>query len=449
MWKLFFKLVRRGVCLLLFLSAELSAQEKWTLEQCIGYALEHNVDIKQAELSSQIKDISVNTARNSILPSVTSSLGHTNYFGRGPSRDGTYTDNSQMSSNLSLSAALTLFSGFRIKHDIKSKTFDFQASLKDLESTRDNVSLNITSLFLQVLLCRELVHIAENQVNLSRELVDRNELLVKTGKSLRSQLLESKSLLAKDRLTLIQRENELKSALLNLSQAINWKDTTRFDVFDPELDSLSIYSPISNQDVTRVYEYALKNRSNIKAEKLRLQSSMYNLSVAKSARYPQVSLSGGYSNSYYYSFVTGYNNVDFVTQLKNNGNEYIGINISIPIFNRLSTRNQIRTAQTSLRMQELVLDNIRNSLRKEIEQACQNADAALQKYLTAIESWNAATETFRYTAELSKTGRATVYDYNNAKTDMERSESEMVQSKYELIFSRKILDFYAGIPLVK
>ena len=298
MWKLFFKLVRRGVCLLLFLSAELSAQEKWTLEQCIGYALEHNVDIKQAELSSQIKDISVNTARNSILPSVTSSLGHTNYFGRGPSRDGTYTDNSQMSSNLSLSAALTLFSGFRIKHDIKSKTFDFQASLKDLESTRDNVSLNITSLFLQVLLCRELVQIAENQVNLSRELVDRNELLVKTGKSLRSQLLESKSLLAKDRLTLIQRENELKSALLNLSQAINWKDTTRFDVFDPELDSLSIYSPISNQDVTRVYEYALKNRPNIEAEKLRLQSSMYNLSVAKSARYPQISLSGGYSNSY-------------------------------------------------------------------------------------------------------------------------------------------------------
>ena len=141
--------------------------------------------------------------------------------------------------------------------------------------------------------------------------------------------------------------------------------------------------------------------------------------------------------------------MDFVTQLKNNGNEYIGINISIPIFNRLSTRNQIRTAQTSLRMQELVLDNIRNSLRKEIEQACQNADAALQKYLTAIESWNADTETFRFTAELSKTGRATVYDYNNAKTDMERSESEMVQSKYELIFSRKILDFYAGIPLVK
>ena len=150
---------------LLFLPSGSPAQEKWTLGKCIGYALDNNVEIKQASLSSKIRDISVSTAKNSRLPNLSSSLGHTNYFGRGPSRDGTYTDNNQMASSLGLTAGLNVFSGFRTKHDIKSKVFDLQASLQDLEYAKDNVSLNITSLFLQTLLCKELVKMRKVRSN--------------------------------------------------------------------------------------------------------------------------------------------------------------------------------------------------------------------------------------------------------------------------------------------
>ncbi|MBC5617555.1 TolC family protein [Alistipes hominis] len=448
MSKLPIRSVYLSLCLL-FLSSGSSAQEKWTLGKCIGYALENNVEIKQASLSSKIRDISVSTAKNSRLPSLNSSLGHTNYFGRGPSRDGTYTDNNQMSSSLSLTAGLTVFSGFRTKHDIKSKVFDLQASLQDLEYAKDNVSLNITSLYLQTLLSKELVKMAEGQVELSEGLVRRSELLIQTGKGLKSELYESKALLANDKLTLVQRNNDRNTALLNLSQALNLKSDQNFDIADLEDDLLQGIPVDPNRDVEQVLAHALESRPNIQAEKLRLISSRYNLSVAKAARYPQISLNGGYSNSYYYSFVSGYNNVAFATQLKNNGNEYIGLSVSIPIFNRLATRNQIRTAQISVRIQELALFNVQNSLRKEIEQSHQNVAASYQKYLTSIESLEAAREAFRYTAELTTTGRATIYDYNDAKTRLEKSESEMIQSKYEFIFSRKILDFYRGVPLTE
>lgn len=261
---------------------------------------------------------------------------------------------------------------------------------------------------------------------------------------LESELLESKASWAQDKLNLTQNNNNLSMALLELSQALNRKSSAGFDVAEPSGDELlkTALHSLRSYDTTLLFS-RIDDRPEIRSASLNLQSSWHNLRIAQAARYPSVSLSGGYSNSYYYSFVTGYNNAAFRQQLKNNGSEYVGINLSVPIFNGLATRNQIRASRINIKLQEAVLDETKMALRKEIETALQNAENAYQKYLSAQESYKAASESFRYENEKMKVGRSTVLDYNNAKTKMEKSESDMIQAKYEVIFNCKILDFYA------
>ncbi|MFR5871813.1 MAG: TolC family protein [Alistipes sp.] len=334
-----------------------------------------------------------------------------------------------------------------IKHDIAGQKFSLQASLKDLERAREDVSLNVTSLYLQVLLNKEMVKVAENQVELSRQQVERSELLVKNGRNPESDLYESKALLANDEMNLTQSRNTLLLSLLDLSQALNLENKDGFDIRMPDLGNITIASMSRMETPGTVYDYAVGNRPRILAEQLRLKSSEKALLSAKSAFYPSISLGAGYSNGYYFSIYEGARNAAFFNQLKNNGSEYIGLSINIPIFNRNATRNNVRMAQNNIRIQELAITEAQLALRKEIEQSYYSADAAYQKYLSAEKSLAAAREAFRYQKEKADAGRSTIFDYNDAKTRMEKSESDMVQAKFNFIFSRKILDFYAGQPL--
>ena len=431
----------------LSVSASAQPKEDWTLQQCIDYAIENNISVKQFQISSNNQELRLNTTRNSRLPNVGINLSENASFGRGPGRDGTTVDHTQLSTSLGASASVTVFEGMRIKHDIAGQKFSLQASLKDLERAREDVSLNVTSLYLQVLLNKEMVKVAENQVELSRQQVERSELLVKNGRNPESDLYESKALLANDEMNLTQSRNTLLLSLLDLSQALNLENKDGFDIRMPDLGNITIASMSRMETPGTVYDYAVGNRPRILAEQLRLKSSEKALLSAKSAFYPSISLGAGYSNGYYFSIYEGARNAAFFNQLKNNGSEYIGLSINIPIFNRNATRNNVRMAQNNIRIQELAITEAQLALRKEIEQSYYSADAAYQKYLSAEKSLAAAREAFRYQKEKADAGRSTIFDYNDAKTRMEKSESDMVQAKFNFIFSRKIIYFYAGQPL--
>ena len=411
----------------LSVSASAQPKEDWTLQQCIDYAIENNISVKQFQISSNNQELRLNTTRNSRLPNVGINLSENASFGRGPGRDGTTVDHTQLSTSLGASASVTVFEGMRIKHDIAGQKFSLQASLKDLERAREDVSLNVTEL--------------------SRQQVERSELLVKNGRNPESDLYESKALLANDEMNLTQSRNTLLLSLLDLSQALNLENKDGFDIRMPDLGNITIASMSRMETPGTVYDYAVGNRPRILAEQLRLKSSEKALLSAKSAFYPSISLGAGYSNGYYFSIYEGARNAAFFNQLKNNGSEYIGLSINIPIFNRNATRNNVRMAQNNIRIQELAITEAQLALRKEIEQSYYSADAAYQKYLSAEKSLAAAREAFRYQKEKADAGRSTIFDYNDAKTRMEKSESDMVQAKFNFIFSRKILDFYAGQPL--
>lgn len=431
---------------LALLSLRAGAQDPWTLDRCIDYAIENNISVQQTKLRSDNQAIQLNTAENSRLPGVNASLGTGMNFGRGIGEKNVYENKTTSNSSLGISAGASLFEGGRIRHTIAGRRLDLQAALKDLERAREDVSLNITSLYLKVLFNKELLKVAESQVELSKGQLERSEQLFKSGKNPESVVFESRALLAKDELSLTQSRNALTLSLLDLSQALNRESVDGFDIRVPELDEITLTAMGQMEKPDAVYGYAVENRPGIQAEKLRVQSSEKNLLVAKAARYPQISLGASVNDNFYYNIGPGQNKA-FFKQLKDNLGEGVSLSVSIPIFNRLSTRNSIRSSQIAIQNQHLALLESQQALRKQIEQAYYTAEAAFQKYLSAVKSLEAAREAFRYEEEKAAAGRSTIFDFNDAKTRMEKSESDMVQAKFEFIFQRKILDFYAGEPL--
>ncbi|MEG1934413.1 MAG: TolC family protein [Rikenellaceae bacterium] len=424
-----------------------TSQTLWSLTDCIEYAQKNNISVQQRALNVEDEQVQLSTARYNRLPDLNASLSANASFGRGLSRNNTYVDANQVSGSLGVSASMPIFHGMRINEQIKSSKLNLAAAVQDLERVREDLSINVMTLYLQVLFNKELVGVAQKQLSLSSLQTERSRQLVATGKSPESAIYESVALQAKDELNLTQSRNELMLSLLNLRQALNREDTIDFDVQVPILDSLTIASMIGLSSPNAVYDYAVENRPHVKAEQLRLQSSETSVRIAKANLYPSISLSGGYGTNLYKSYITGALTNDFWFQFANNGNEYVGLSVSIPIFNRLSTRNNIRSAKISMHNRSLALVDAKQALRKEIEQAYYNANAAYDKYQFAGKALVSARVAFTYEQNRAEAGRSTIFDYNDAKTRMERAESELIQAKYDFIFRSKILDYYKGIPI--
>jgi len=444
--------MKHGILIIaLCLASPLFAQEEpaapapgqlWSLDDCIGYAQRNSIDVRQRALQIERSEVELSTARWSRLPGVSASIGANASFGRAITSDNTYKDNNQTSGSLNVSGSLPLFQGFRINREIEGCKLDLAAAVQDLERAREDVAVNVMTLYLQVLFNKELVGVAERQLALSTQQAARSSALVAEGKQPESARYESDAMRANDELALTQARNNLRLALLDLSQALNRESAAGFDVVVPRLDSLSIASLHALGSTDEIYAYAAEYRPRIRAERIRLESSENAVRMARSALYPTLSVSGGYGTSVYDGDPDS-----FWSQFRHKSSEYVGVSMSIPIFNRRATRNNIRTAQIAVRNQQLAVVNAEQSLRKEIEQAWVNADAAYAKYGSARSALASARIAFAYEEQKAAAGRSTLFDFNDAKTRMEKAESDLVQAKFEFVFRAKILDFYRGVPL--
>lgn len=434
------------VCLAVVGIIPVQAQEGWTLKQCIDYAVEHNINVRQQVLEKQNQELNVNTAQFSRLPDLNVGMGQNFYFGRGPGRDGTYQDQSQASSSLNVSTSIPVFSGLRIWNQVEVKKLDLQAAVEDLNKAKEDLALNVTSFYLQVLFNKELWLIAQEQVKLSGEQVKKTEVLVVNGKNPESELYEAKASLANDETSLTQAANTLKLSLLDLSQLLNLTSVEGFDVVMPDMAEAVIRESANLLAPTEVFAYSVNNRPVVKASEYKLQSSIRNLRVVKAAYYPQLSLGASYSNSYYhtYNLEPGSSNTAFSEQLRVNGSESVGLNLSIPVFNRMSTRNQVRSARIAIENQQLMLDQVKQTLYKEIQQAYYNAVAAHDKFRSSGKSVEASQLAFKYEEQKYAAGKSTSFQFNDAKTRLVKSLSEQAQAKYDFVFRSKILDFYNG-----
>ena len=215
------------------------AQKSWSLKECIDYAIDNNIDIQKYMLEKESREINLNSAQMSRLPNVNAGVGENFGFGRSADRDGVTRDNSSSNTSFSISTGVPVFTGFRIPNEIALQKFELAAAIEDLSKAKEDLSLNITSYFLQTLLYKELLLIAQDQVALSQEQVVKTDILVKAGKSPLSELADINAQLAKDQLTLTENINNVKISLLTLSQMLNLEDEHGFDIEMPDFDSLS------------------------------------------------------------------------------------------------------------------------------------------------------------------------------------------------------------------
>ncbi len=414
----------------------------WTLAQCIDYALENNLTIKRSGLSVEQKEISLNTAENSRLPGVSASSGQNFSFGRGLTADNTYANTNTTSTSFSVGADVPVFNGFRIKHNIELSKLDLAAATADLEKARDDIRVAVAQAYVQILYNMEILDVARRQVEIDSLQVVRLEEMASNGKAARAEVSAQEATLAQSRLSATRAENNLSLAVLDLTQLLELPSPEGFHVVRPSVEGI-VYSPLMNPEA--IYAEAVRIKPSIKAEEIRLDQALKNIDLAKSSFLPSISLSGGLGTNYYTS--SGFAHAGFLDQVKNNFSQYIGLNLSVPIFTRFSNRNQVRNAKLSMANQEIMLDNTKKTLYKEIQQAYYNAVAAQARYSSSGTAAASAEDAFELAQAMYENGKSGITEFNEAKARYLSAASELVQARYEYLYQSKILDFYRGISL--
>lgn len=432
-----------AACLLSMFSVY--SQETWTLRDCIDFAIDHNIQVEQQNIQVKQAETNLSTSKNSRLPDLNANIGSGFNFGRSTSiASNEYKSVNSANSRLEVSTSMPLFTGFKIPNDIKAKEFDLRAATEGLNKAKENLELQITSYYLDVLFKKELLKINKEQVELTKQEQAKTKILVESGKVAMSQLYDIASQLAKNELDVTNAENDLNLSLLNLSQALNLRWSDKFNVVEPDVNDFSVTPNVlsSLRDPEDIYQIALNIKPHIKEAIYQIESSRKNLKVAQSAYWPSLDMSLGYNTAL--QRVYNMSNPSFSDQIKNNRSEYISFNLSIPIFNRLQTRNNVRKARLEIQDREYNLTSVKLDLYKEIQQAYQNAVAAVAKFNSTQKAYEAASESFHYAEERYQVGKISVFEYSEAQTKLITSRSEQIQAKYDFIFRSKILDFYQG-----
>lgn len=425
-----------------FCAFQLPAQETWDLPRCITHAIEHNLSIKQKEAARNQSEVELNTAQWSRLPNLNGNVGQSFNFGRALQADNTYGNRNTRNTNFSLGTSIPLFTGLQIPNSIALSKLNLKAATEDLAKAKEDISLQVASYFLQVLFNEELLKVAQNQVKLSQEQLDKKVAFFKNGKASEAEVLEAKSRLAQDELSVVQAENNHQLALLDLSQLLELPSPEGFQISVPNIDKVSADLTLPEE----VYAQALMNKPAIKAAQYRLQGAEKSIKIAQSAYYPQLSFGAGIGTNYYH--LSGIENASFGSQWNQNMNKYLQFSLSVPIFNRFQTRNRVKSARIQRTALSWQLEESKKALYKEIQQAYYNALASESKYKSSQSASESAEASFKLMSEKYANGKASATEYNEMRTVWMKALSDGIQAKYEFVYRSKILDFYKGVPLV-
>ena len=418
-------------------------QKRWTLSECIDYAVEHNIEVKQSRNQVLSLKIQKNSLQNSFLPDLNAGASQNFTYGRSLNQNNTYENSNIKNSSFSVSTELPIFAGFKRTVSLSQNKFDLLTAEANRELIENNLSLNVTSAYFQILLNKEIYRIAQEQIRLTKEQEIRTRILIENGKVPQSQLYDVKAQLADDELVATEARNSLRLSFLDLMQLMELKGEEYFDV-----DSLD-ESIVSMESVTPegIYASALSCMPQIKQAHYSLQSKVKSTKVVKSGYYPQLFLGAGINTGYYYSRRAM--NPSFYQQFKNNMQKSIYFTLSIPLFDRFSTRNQVKTARLEENNARLSLENEKRSLYKDIEKAYMDALAAFEKYESTTKAVAANREAHRYALEKYMAGKSAVYEYNEIKMKLADALSQQSQTKYTYLLKERILAFYSCHSLVE
>ena len=305
--------------------------------------------------------------------------------------------------------------------------------------------MKVAEAYVQILYDMEIAEVAHRQIEIDSAQVERLQAFVKNGKAAEAELSQQKATLANSRLTATQADNNTRLAILTLTQLLELPTPDGFSIVRPDISGFSELSAISSLTPDAIYAEALGIKPEILSQQLKLKGSEHSIKIAKAANYPTLSLSGGLNTNYYTT--SGFDSDAFGTQLRNNFSQYIGLNLNVPIFNRFRTRNNIRSARIDQENQQLQLENTKKTLYKEIQQVYYNALNAQTKEKSSEEALQSTKDAFQLMQAKYENGKATITEFNESKNNYLKSESDLVQARYENLYQQALIAFYRGHEL--
>ena len=423
----------------------LAQPKAWSLRECCDYAVEHNISIKQQENQRRQQELELSTAKNSRLPDLSASVGQNFSFGRGLTSENTYSNTNTSSTSFQLGTSVPLFTGFQIPNQIKLNQLNLEAATADLEKAKNDIRMQVAQAYVQILYDMEIADVAKRQIEIDSAQVARLEAFVKNGKAAEAELSQQKATLANSRLTATQADNNTRLALLTLTQLLELPTPEGFSIVRPELSEIPDIADTQNLSPDLIYAEALGVKPEILSQELKLKGTEHSIKIAQAGHYPTLSLSGGLGTNYYTT--SGFPSDNFGKQMKNNFSQFIGLNLNVPIFNRFQTRNNVRNARINQENQQLALDNTKKTLYKEIQQVYYNALNAQTKERSSAEAVASSRDAFELMQAKYENGKASVTEFNESKNNFLKSESDLVQARYENLYQHALLEFYRGREL--
>lgn len=414
-------------------SAALAGAECWTLDSCVSYALSHNLNVKNAMLQVERGRQELESSRDAFLPTLDAGASESFNFGRGLTAANTYADRNTSSFSWNASAGLPLFQASMFARNKVAKA-SLQQLVLESEAARDNITLNIISLYMQVLFCREVEQSALSQASLSAYQVDRVRAMVESGKLAEAELYDVESQAAQDSLTVVTSHNDTRIALVNLANMLMLRDIDSFDVADIDMDIPVIPRP------EQVFRDAMNVNSSIRSSRQAIKVADENISLARTGYLPTLSFNAGLGSSYYK--ISGMPNDAFGDQMRHNYSTYLGFSLRVPIFDGFSTRNSIRSAKLQRHTAQLQLDQQENQLFTDIQLAYTQAIGARQSFLTSKTTLEKTELSFNATRERYDLGRATATDFEQAKNNLFITRVNHIRAHYEYLLRFRILHFY-------
>ncbi len=412
----------------------MAAAAQWDLDSCINYAIAHNLDVQNQELSAHISNLAVTEAKDQFLPNVSGYASQSFNFGRGLTADNTYANRNTSSFSVGAQLSLPLFQGLRAIRQLKYSRTSLSAALERTEEAKDNVTLNVISAYLQALYTREMLDVAKINLDISQAELIRRQALLDAGKVAELDIYEARSQVSQDELSVVNARNDSVLAMLDLAQLLNLPSDADFDI----RSLADTKMPLLSAD--EVYANALARNHSIIAGTRESEAAQQNVEVAKSGYIPTLSFNAGIGTNYYKT--SGYNNENFGAQMRHNFAKSIGFSLSVPLFDGFGTRNNIRRAKAQAAVADLRLADARNQLYKSINQAYTQALAAYKKQDAAnatVESTQAAFDAMQIKYD---NGKANATEYEKAKSNYTSALSQAVQAKYEAILRTRIINFY-------
>lgn len=445
------KLILLVLSLVAAMPNELKAQEEWTLQRCLEYAKESNIQLKQSMLNRQSAEYGKTQALAQMFPDLNANTGLNVNFGRAIDPGTNVFVNEEVVANtFFISSGVTLFNGFRLLNSFKQAQIDVLAATYDVDGLVNDISMNITSAFMQVMFNEELLRVAEERLQGTSEQVKRTRKLVEAGAMPLGNLLDVESQMASQELQVINAENAVLTATLTLKQLLNLRNDQPFRIARPSVDLPMM--DIASMTVDGVYASALENWPQIRAQESRVESAIRGERIAFSGYTPSLQASGSvrtlYSSAEQFDFTTLERvKLPYGEQLDRNLGQSVNLSLAIPIFNGLQARTAVNRSRLNRINTELQLQDTRNQLYASVQQAYNDAVAANRQYEAGLRNVSAAERAYEYAEQRHAVGAINDLDLNLSRNNFAIAQSDLLRAKYEYIFRTKILDFYQGNAL--